>query len=99
MYTYTKEELINKIYSDPDVVNLTLYKKDAIEIIPYLINNGYAVCATSGEVADRLHLSVIYAGDVDDLDYADSTNIIFANREYFDSLVWEDYEESEVTNE
>lgn len=100
MYTFTRDELINKIYSDPNISNLNLHKEDAIEIIPMLVNNGYAVCIISGDFGDRLQLSILYAGDVENLECADVKNFVFADREYFDMLVNGDYKENEViTNE
>ena len=69
--------------------SLELNWDDMTTIQKILIENGYAVCITGGSFKDTYRISWLYAGDVEDLKYADYDNVIFSQIDYL-----EDYPEA-----
>ncbi len=63
-------------------INLTW--EEAITWAKILEKKGYAVLITSGDVDDEINVRWLYAGDVDNLDYADYQNVVFTNPEYLE---------------
>ena len=61
----------------------------AITVQKILIENGYAVCMTAGGFEDTYRIAWVYAGDVDNLKYADYDNVVFSSLDYL-----EDYPEA-----
>lgn len=91
---FSKEELIEEMYDYDETINVQLPPEDIFTITPILIRNGYAVCLTDGDFGDKLKLQAIYAGDIDNLDYANSNNIVFTHRDILDMLVFGEYKEN-----
>jgi hypothetical protein len=54
-----------------------------------LLGKGYAVCLSGGDIGDDIRVSWIYAGDCDNLDYANYDNVVFTSLDYL-----EDYPEA-----
>lgn len=59
-------------------------KEDAIAMMELLLKNGYAVCVTGGHIGEDWRIDYIYAGDTDNLDYADYQNVAFTSMDYMD---------------
>ena len=83
MLTY--EELIEKIERG-DEGQIELNYEDCCTIQKVLIDNGFACLLTGGLMCNRYCLSWIYAGDANDLNYADRKNIIFSEIDYWEML-------------
>lgn len=88
----TEKELYERLF-DGAAGRLSLSYEDACTIQKILISNGYAVMMSHGDIGDTYRIEWIYAGSIDNLKYADSSNIIFSHRDYLDMLYWKDYEE------
>lgn len=88
---FTEQELYEHLF-DGATGHFSLSYEDACTIQKILISNGYAVMMSDGDIGDTYKIEWIYAGDVDNLTYADSSNIVFAHRDYLDMLYWKDYE-------
>ena len=89
------DELIHKInYGEDTYLNLSL--EEAMTISNILLNKGYAVLLTGGDYGDYVKVSWTYAGDMDNLEYADRENIIFSSSDYLNMLVFNDYEDNDV---
>lgn len=58
--------------------------EDAITWAKILNKRGYAVLFTGGEMEDEVKVSWLYAGDSDNLDWADYENVVFTNVDYID---------------
>jgi hypothetical protein len=58
--------------------------EDAITWAKILSKRGYAVLFTGGEMEDEVKVSWLYAGDSDNLDWADYDNVVFTNVDYID---------------
>ena len=77
-------------------INLTW--EEAITWAKILEKKGYAILITSGDVDDEINVRWLYAGDVDNLDYADYQNVVFTNPEYLEGYpdaINEEYGEEE----
>lgn len=91
---FTERELYEHLFNGADG-SLQLPYEDACTLQKILISNGYAVMMSSGDIGDTYKIKWIYAGSVDNLKYANSSNIVFAHGDYLDMLYWKDYEEDE----
>ena len=94
----TEKELYERLF-DGAAGCLSLSYEDACTIQKILISNGYAVMMSHGDIGDTYRIEWIYAGSVDNLEYANSSNIVFSHRDYLDMLYWHDYEEDEEDEE
>lgn len=63
--------------------------EDATTIQKILLKYGYAVCMTDGDFDDEYKISWVFAGTVENLDYADYKQVVFTNIDYM-----EDYPEA-----
>ena len=89
------DELIYKIhYGEDTYLNVNL--EEAMTISNILLKRGFAVLLTGGDYGDYVKVSWTYAGDVENLEYADRENIIFSSSDYLDMLVFNDYEDDDV---
>lgn len=88
---FTEQELYEHLYHGPSG-NLQLSYEDACILQKMLISNGYVVLMSDGDISGTYKVEWIYGGDVDNLTYANSNNVIFANRDYLDMLYWKDYD-------
>ena len=61
---------------------INLNPKDAFTVSKILLNRGYAVCLTHGDIGDDLCVHWLFAGSVDDLDYSDYENVVFTSIDY-----------------
>lgn len=59
-------------------------KEDAIAMMELLLKNGYAVCVTGGHIGEDWRIDYVYAGDTENLDYADYQNVAFTSTDYMD---------------
>ena len=95
MFTY--EEVLSKLYNGCEG-SLQLSYEDACTVQEILLKRGFACLMTSGDFDDEVQLSWIYAGDVDNLTYADINNILISDRSYLEMLLDGDYEDNDVDN-
>lgn len=70
--------------------------EDAITWAKILNKMGYAVLFTGGDMDDDVKVSWIYAGDTDNLDWADYDNIVFTNIDYIDEYPEAYYKENGI---
>ena len=89
---FTETELYERLTNGAEGC-LNLSYEDACTIQKILISRGYAVMMTHGDIGDDYKIQWIYAGDMDNLTYADSNNIVFSNIDYLEMLYWKDYDE------
>ena len=76
-----RDNVLEKIpHGEEGSLQLTL--DEAFEISEILIKKGYAVCIAGGDIGDTVKLSWIYAGDTDNLTWADYSNIVFTHADY-----------------
>ena len=90
----TRDEIIDKLY-DGKEGSLDFPFEDAIVLSKMLIERGYAVCLTSGDLGDEIKVSWVFAGDVGNQHYSDINNVLFAPVDYLEMFVYGDYEEEE----
>lgn len=99
-----KEERLQKFWRDAilehiphgEEGSLQCNEEEAIILAKLLIKKGYAVCITGGDVGDDVMVSWIYAGDTENLAWANYDNIVFTSYDYLDDYpqaVQEDMEE------
>lgn len=58
-------------------------------LVKLLINKGYAVCITGGDIGDTYTVHWVYAGESGSLDFADYDRVVFTLTDYI-----EDYPEA-----
>ena len=90
--TFTFDKLIHRIKNGTEG-HLQLSFEDAVTVQKILVNQGYAVMMSGGDIGDTYKISWIYAGDVGSLDYANSNNIIFCSADLIEMLIFHDYED------
>ena len=66
--------------------SLQLDERSAIILARILLKKGYAILLTGGDIGDDLRVSWLYAGDVDNLEYSNYDNVVFAPLD-----AWYDY--------
>ena len=98
MVSFTRDELINKIHFGHEG-SLQLSFEDCVSLQKILIQRGYAVLMTSGDFGDEYRIDWAYAGDIDNLKYADRAQVVFGSAEYLEMFVWGDYKEEEEESE
>lgn len=91
---FTEQELYDHLFSGADG-RLQLPYDEACVLQKMLISHGYVVMISHGDYGDMYKVEWIYAGSSDNLDYANSSNVVFAHRDYLDMLYWKDYEKEE----
>lgn len=91
---FTKEELTDKLYDGAEG-RLQLPYEEACTLQKILISQGYAVLMADGEIGDKYEVRWVYAGDTNNLSYANPNQVVFALTDYLDMLVWGDYKENE----
>ena len=64
--------------------SLTCNEKEAIILTKLLINKGYAVCITGGDLGEDVEVKWIYAGDENNLDWANYERIAFFGIDYLE---------------
>ena len=89
------DELLSKIKNGEEA-NIDLPFEDAMTLSQILLKRGYAVLFSSGDFDDLVKVSWVYAGDVDDLEYADKDNILFSSVDYLDMLIYNNYEDDDI---
>lgn len=94
---FTEQELYEHLYHGASS-HLQLSYEDASTIQKILISNGYVVLMSHGDIGDTYKIEWVYGGDVDNLKFADSNNVVFGHRDYLDMLYWKDYEEKKKGN-
>lgn len=94
---FTEQELYEHLYHGASG-HLQLSYEDASTIQKILISNGYVVLMSDGDIGDTYKIEWVYGGDVDNLKFADSNNVVFGHRDYLDMLYWKDYKEEKKEN-
>lgn len=89
-----QSDLINKIHHGEDG-SLNLPFDDCVTLAKVLVNRGYAIMITGGEVQDENRIDWAYAGDHDNLDYAKRDMVCFGSNDYLEQLEFGDYEKDE----
>ena len=90
---FTKDELIEKIYTDREG-SLELPYEDACTVQKILVDKGYCVLMSGGDCGEY-EITWNYAGDTGNLDFADKNNVVFCSKDYVEMLIFGDYEEKE----
>lgn len=95
MALWTYEELLNKIYMGQEG-SLQLNWSDCCTLQEILLKQGYAVLVTGGDVGDKYRIDWVYAGNSDNLNYADRLRVCFGSEDYLSELELGNYrDESE----
>lgn len=89
---FTRNDLFEKLHDGSDG-RIQLPYEDACIFQKILISRGYAVLMGHGDIGDTYEVRWVYAGDVDNLDYANPNRVVFASEDYLDMLEWGDYED------
>lgn len=90
---FTKDELIEKVYTDKEG-SLELSYEDACTVQKILVDKGYCVLMSGGDCGEY-EITWNYAGDTDNLDFANKNNIVFCSRGYVEMLIYGDYIDDE----
>ena len=69
-------------HGEESTLNCT--EEEAITLSKLLLKKGYAICLTGGDFNDDVCVRWIYAGDTEDLNYANYDNIVFTSIDYLD---------------
>lgn len=88
---FTEQELYEHLYHGAEG-HLQLSYEDACMLQKMLISNGYVVSMSCGDFDDTYKVEWVYGGDVDNLKFANSNNVVFGHRDYLDMLYWKEYE-------
>lgn len=88
MFTYN--EVIKGIM-DGQEGSLNLSFDEAAALSKILLNRGYAVLLTGGDFKDEVRVDWKYAGNINDLKYADRKNIVFGSPDYVQILIDDEY--------
>ena len=94
----TRSKLFEKLNSGEDGA-LQLSYEEACVVQKILLSNGYTVLMSDGDFEGQYKIQWIYAGDVGNLNYANSNRIVFASKDYLEMLEWGDYEEDDWEEE
>lgn len=89
---FTRDMLFEKLHDGADG-RIQLPYEDACTFQKILISQGYAVLMADGDIGDEYEVRWVYAGDTDNLNYANPNRVVFASEEYLDMLEWGDYED------
>ena len=92
MAHWTYQELINKIYMGQEG-SLQLNWGDCCTLQEILLRNGYAVLVTGGDMKDEYRFDWVYAGDSNNLDYANRSKVCFCDDDYLGMLESGDYKD------
>ena len=87
---FTYDEVINGIIHGGDG-HLDLEPEEAFTVAKILLNKGYAVLFTGGDIGNEIRVEWRYAGDIGNLKYADRSNVAFGSPEFVDMLATGDY--------
>ena len=81
---------------------LQLDREAAVTLCNILLDRGYAVCITGGDIGDDVFVHWIYAGNIDNLSVADYNNVVFTNPDYIEDYpqaYYEEFKQEEDTEE
>ena len=67
--------------------HLQLDYEDACQIMKMLINRGYAVCISGGDIGDDYRVSWVYAGSSEDSKWANYANVIFTSMDWYEDIL------------
>ena len=79
-----KEAILEHIPHGEDGHLGNLKWEDAITLQKLLLKNGFAVCITGGDFEDEYVVAWVYAGDAQNLDYANYENVAFFHIDYLE---------------
>lgn len=85
MALWTYQELLDKIYMGQEG-SLHLNWSDCCTLQEILLRRGYAVLVTGGDVSDEYRIDWVYAGDFNNLNYANRTSVCFCSVDYLSEL-------------
>lgn len=71
-------------------------KEDAIKLCEILLKRGYAVCLTSGDFDENIYVHWLYAGETENLNFADYSNVVFTSPDYIEEYPQAFYEDIEL---
>ena len=74
--------------------SLQLDYEDACQIMKILVNRGYAVCISGGDIGDDFKVSWVYAGSSEDSKWANYDGIIFTSMDWYEDIL--NYYQQEV---
>ena len=92
MVLWTYQELLEKIYMGQEG-SLHLNWVDCCVLQKILLKKGYAVLITGGDIGDEYRIDWVYAGDSNNLDYANRARVCFCSNDYLDMLESGDYKD------
>lgn len=91
MKNFTLTDLIEGItYGQEGSINLSF--EDAMTFTKILLNRGYAVLYTGGDMGDDVRIDWKYAGDTKNLNWANRMNVVFGDPDFVEMLATGDYE-------
>lgn len=88
MEKYWRDAILKNVPHGEDA-SLQLTPSEAIAFATMMVKKGYAICITGGDIGDNVRVSWLYAGNTDNLEYADYGNVVFTSIDYM-----EDYPEA-----
>lgn len=91
---FTRDMLFEKLHDGADG-RIQLPYEDACTFQKILISRGYTVLMGHGDIGDIYEIQWVYAGDIDNLRYANPNRVVFASKDYLEMLEWGDYEDEE----
>lgn len=92
MAQWTYEELLHKIYMGQEG-SLQLNWTDCCILQKMLLKKGYAVLITGGDIGDEYRIDWVYAGDFNNLKYANRAKVCFCSDDYLGMLESGDYKD------
>ena len=94
---YWKEAILKNVPHGEEG-SLQVDEEDALVLMRVLLNRGYAICITGGDMGDDWNVHWLYAGDTGNLSWANYDNVVFTNPDYIEDYpqaIQEEYEEED----
>lgn len=61
--------------------------EEATQIMRILVDKGYAVCMSGGDIGNEYRISWLYAGGSGDLNWADYNQVVFTHADFLDDYI------------
>lgn len=87
---FTLDKVIEGI-ANGEEGSICLAPDEAFTFTKILLGRGYAVLFTGGDMGDDIRVDWKYAGDVENLKWANRRNVVFGDPDYVDMLIEGDY--------
>lgn len=91
---FTYDEVIKGIVNGQEG-SINLNFEEAVTFAKILLNRGYAVLFTGGDIGDDIRVEWKYAGDTGNLKWANRNNVVFGDPVYVEMLAEGDYTSEE----